>query len=364
MSSHIDDDAVAAAPVTASESSRRESPGLLSVWLFIVAALVLLMVVIGGTTRLTQSGLSMVRWEPISGVVPPLNDADWRAEFDSYKAYPEFQKINREMTLSEFKGIFFWEYLHRLIGRLLGLALAVPFLFFLARRSIPKGYGWRLAGLVCLVGLQGLIGWWMVSSGLVDRPDVAHERLAVHLAAALLLLITTLWTALDLRALSHGQAPVEGRPSRWIWPFACLLTVQIIMGAFVAGLDAGRIFNTWPLMHGALFPRGIGELSPIWSNFVDNPIGVQFVHRWLGIVVALSGLAVAVQLFRAGAKTQATALEVAVLVQFILGVVTLLNAVPVALGVAHQAGGTLLVVVTVFAAHWSLGGARRTENAD
>jgi cytochrome c oxidase assembly protein subunit 15 len=339
----------------------RSRPAQLSVWLFGVAALVLMIIVVGGATRLTQSGLSMVSWEPVSGVVPPLSDADWRAEFDAYKTSPEYREINAGMELGEFKGIYWWEYTHRLLGRVLGLALLLPCGWFLLRRAVPAGYGRRLVGLVALVGLQGFIGWWMVTSGLVDRPDVAHERLALHLTTALVLLVALLWTALDLRALARGRSPVDGRPSRWVWPFGVLLAVQIVLGAFVAGLDAGRIFNTWPAMHGAWFPQGLTSRSPIWSNVVDNPIAVQFLHRWLAVVVAVAALVVAAQLFRVGAKVYAIAIETAVGVQFLLGVLTLLHSTPVALGVAHQAGAVVLLVVTVFAAHWSMGGARRSE---
>lgn len=337
----------------------RSRPALLSTWLFGIAVLTFLMVVVGGATRLTQSGLSMVSWEPVSGVVPPLSEADWQAEFGAYKDSPEYREVNAGMDLGEFKGIFWWEYAHRLLGRILGLALALPLAWFLWRRAVPRGYGRRLVALVALVGLQGAIGWWMVASGLVDRPEVAHERLALHLSAALLLLAAVLWTALDLRALAAGRVPVEGRPRRWVWPFTALLWVQIVLGAFVAGLDAGRMFNTWPAMHGAWLPQELTDLTPVWSNAVDNPIAVQFLHRWLAVVVALGALAVAVQLFRAGARTYATALEAAVAVQFALGVLTLLHSVPVALGVAHQAGAVVLLAVTVFAAHWCTGGARR-----
>ena len=338
----------------------RARPGQLSVWLFVIAAVVLVMIVVGGTTRLTQSGLSMVNWEPVGGVVPPLSEADWNAEFDAYKTSPEFQKINADMTVGDFKGIFFWEYLHRLLGRLLGLALVVPFLWFLARRAVPPGYARRLGGLVLLVGLQGLIGWWMVASGLVDRPDVAHERLALHLTTALVLLVGLIWTALDLRALAAGRSAVTGRPVRWVWPFAVLLGVQITLGAFVAGLDAGWMYNTWPMMRGSWLPPGLTELSPVWSNLVDNPVAVQFLHRWLAVVVAVAALVVASQLFRAGARHYAIALESAVAVQFLLGVFTLLHAVPVGLGVAHQAGAVLVLVITVAAAHWPMGGARNS----
>ena len=241
----------------------RARPAQLSIWLFGLAAIVLVMIVVGGTTRLTQSGLSMVSWEPVSGAVPPLDEAAWNDEFDAYKTSPEFQRINTDMTLSEFKGIYFWEYLHRLLGRVLGLALALPFFWFLARRAIPPGYARRLGALVLLVGLQGLIGWWMVASGLVDRPDVAHERRALHLMTALVLLVALIWTALDLRALASHRSAVTGRPSRWVWPFAVLLGSQITLGAFVAGLDAGRIYNTWPMMNGTWIPRGLNELSLI-----------------------------------------------------------------------------------------------------
>ncbi|MEZ5382364.1 MAG: COX15/CtaA family protein [Microthrixaceae bacterium] len=341
----------------------RSRPRALSVWLFVVAALVFVMIVVGGTTRLTQSGLSMVRWEPVSGVVPPLSQAAWQAEFDSYKAYPEYQKINRSMDLSEFKGIFFWEYLHRLLGRVLGLAMVVPFAWFVLRGAVPRGYGRRLAVLVALVGLQGAIGWWMVASGLIDRPDVAHERLALHLSTALILLVGLLWTALDMRALAAGRSAVAGRPARWVWPFSVLLFTQIIFGAFVAGLDAGRIYTTWPQMQGAWVPDGLTADSPLWGNLVNNATAVQFVHRWLAMVVAVAAMWVALRLYRAGAPGLATALSWAVSAQVILGVLTLLHSVPVSLGVAHQLGAVLLLMVIVAAAHWARGGARHASHA-
>lgn len=336
-------------------------PKQLSWWLFIVAVLVYAMVFVGGATRLTQSGLSIVSWKPVSGVVPPLSQADWDAEFDAYRATPEYQKVNTHMELSEFKGIFWWEYAHRILARIVGLALAIPFVWFLYRKAIPPGYGRRVALLIALLGLQGLIGWWMVASGLVDRPDVAHERLALHLITALILLVALVWTALDLRALGDGRGPVEGRPKRWVIPFTGLLVVQIILGAFVAGLNAGHIYNTWPLMHGKLVPREIGDMSPFWSNLIDNPVTVQFLHRWVAVLVAAAVLAVVIILYRAGATRLAMTFEAVLLIQFTLGVLTLINAVPVLLGLAHQVVGAALLVVTIVAAHWCMGGARRGD---
>jgi cytochrome c oxidase assembly protein subunit 15 len=326
------------------------------------AVLVFSILVVGGTTRLTQSGLSMVTWKPVSGIVPPLTEGDWQAEFDAYRATPEYQMINSGMELGEFKTIYFWEYLHRLLGRVLGLALALPFLWFLLRRSIPPGYGWRLGGLVLLVGLQGAIGWWMVASGLVDRPDVAHERLALHLTTALVLLAALIWTALDLRSLAAGTSAVDGRSSGWFWPFTALLFAQITFGAFVAGLDAGRMYTTWPTMLGDWVPSGLTWLKPVWTNLVDNPIAVQFVHRWLAMAVAVFALVVAVRLHRAGARALAVALGAVVLLQFLLGVLTLVNSVPIVLGVAHQAGAVVLLAIAVAAGHWSMGGARRRSS--
>lgn len=328
-------------------------PRALSVWLFAVAALVLLMVMVGGITRLTNSGLSMVRWEPVSGAIPPHGEARWQAEFDAYKAYPEYRKINRGMSLSQFKRIFFWEYLHRLLGRLIGLAFALPLLWFGARRQIPRGYGPRLVLLLALGGLQGVIGWWMVASGLVNRPDVAQERLAVHLVTALTLLAALVWTALDMRSEARPVAAPAPRPRAWIVPFLALVAVQIVFGALVAGTDAGYAFNTWPKMGDDWAPPGLASIEPVWRNFVDNRITVQFVHRCIAMLVALSAVLVGARLSRAGGRRQGAALIAMVGIQFCLGVATIVSGVDVPIAIAHQAGAALLVVVTVFAAHWA-----------
>lgn len=328
-------------------------PRTLSIWLFAVAALVFMMVMVGGITRLTDSGLSMVRWEPVSGTIPPLSEAHWQAEFDAYKAYPEYTKINRGMTLPEFKRIFFWEYAHRLLGRVIGLAFAVPLLWFAVRRAIPKGYGRRLVLLLALGGLQGAIGWWMVASGLVDRPDVAQERLAIHLMAALCLLGALVWTALDMRALARPKRIGAERPRGWIAPFFGLLAVQLIFGALVAGTDAGFAFNTWPKMGEYWVPPGLSAMEPVWRNLLDNRVTLQFVHRCIAILVAGAAVLVGVRLIRAGGRGPGGALIAMVLLQFTLGVATLLSGMALPVAVAHQSGAALLVIVSVVAAHWA-----------
>jgi cytochrome c oxidase assembly protein subunit 15 len=346
---------LSAAPVT---STAR--PRAISIWLFSVAALVFLMVVVGGITRLTESGLSMVRWEPISGIVPPLDDAQWQAEFDAYKAYPEYRKVNRGMSLAEFKSIYFWEYLHRVLGRVIGIVFALPLLWFMLRRAVPHGYGPRLGGLLALGGLQGAVGWWMVASGLVDRPDVAHDRLAVHLGLALAIFAALVWTALDMRELAAPppRSPTR-RPSRWVAPFVALLFTQILFGAFVAGLNGGYAFNTWPLMGDRLMPPHVAEaVSRTLRSLVDDPVVTQFVHRVLAVAVALFALHVAAKLWKSGGSAPAAALAIAIVVQFALGVATLLSGVHIVLGVAHQAGAALLVGATIWAAHWSTRGSR------
>ena len=326
-------------------------PRAIATWLLAVAALVFVMVVVGGITRLTESGLSMVRWEPISGIVPPLNDAQWQAEFAAYKAYPEYQKINRGMSLAEFKAIYFWEYLHRVLGRLIGLAFALPLAWFALRRAIPRGYGPRLLLLLGLGGLQGFIGWWMVASGLVDRPDVAHDRLATHLTLALVIFAALIWTALDLR---QQDSPAAARPAGWVPFFVPLLFLQMIWGAFVAGLNGGYAFNTWPLMGDSFMPPYVAEVTrQAITNLANDAVAAQFVHRTLAIVVALFALHIAGKLWRAGAGSRAFTLGLAVLLQFTLGVATLVSGVNITLGVAHQAGAAVLLAATIWAAHWA-----------
>jgi cytochrome c oxidase assembly protein subunit 15 len=322
-------------------------PFAIARWLAIVALFVLTMVVVGGITRLTESGLSMTRWEPISGAVPPLTAQAWDAEFAAYRATPEYLKINQGMSLDQFKHIFFWEYLHRLIGRTIGLVFALPLAWFWWRRAIPRGYGPRLLALLALGGLQGAIGWWMVASGLVDRPDVSHFRLATHLLTALFIFSGMIWTALDLRT--------GGRPARLtglaIVALAAL-AVQLMLGAFVAGLDAGFSFNSWPLMDGALFPAGGWNAAMgLLANLGSNPIVVQFVHRWFAWAAAAALLALAWRSQKAGYKGPGHMIATLVVLQIGLGIATLLSHVEIMLGVAHQAVGSLLLGAAVWAAH-------------
>jgi len=324
-------------------------PRAIANWLFVVAGLVFLMVVIGGITRLTESGLSITRWDPVTGAIPPLNAADWQAQFDLYKATPQYAELGHGMTLADFKFIFFWEYVHRLLGRLIGLAFALPLLWFWWRRAIPEGFGWKLGGILALGALQGAIGWWMVASGLVDRPEVSHIRLAIHLITALIIFASMVWVALDLEARARP-------PLLAIWAL-CALYLQFMFGAYMAGLDAGYAFNTWPKMGEDWYPANADWLQPALRNFADNPVTVQFVHRWLAFVVAGFAVALSIRVWRRGFGLECAALMSAVICQITLGVFTLLSGVQINIAVAHQAMAVLLLAAMVTAAH-RLGEAR------
>jgi heme a synthase len=338
------------APFLARPAAARARPAALANWLYAVAALVLLMVVVGGITRLTESGLSMVRWEPISGTIPPLNEAQWQAEFDHYRQSPQYQQVNRGMSLDEFKTIFFWEYVHRLLGRIIGLAFALPLAWFWWQRAIPKGYGWKLVGLLALGGTQGAIGWWMVASGLVDEPAVSHIRLAVHLLTAFAIFGALLWVALDLRRLASGAAGAVRMPTLAIWAIS-ILFVQFLFGAYVAGLDAGYSFNSWPKMGGEWFPAETPMLEPFLRNFVDNPIMVQFVHRWLAFLAGGIAIWLGWRAMARGFATEGMALIGAVIVQILLGILTLLSGVELWIAVAHQGMAAVLLGAAVWTAH-------------
>lgn len=319
-------------------------------WLYAVAALVVLMVIVGGITRLTESGLSITEWKPISGALPPLNAADWEREFALYRETTQYKTLNVGMSLADFQFIFFWEWVHRLLGRIIGLAFALPLLWFAVRRMIPSGYGWRLLVLLVLGGMQGVVGWWMVVSGLAGRTEVSHYRLAVHLCLALFILGALIWTARDLAALGRDPA---SRPARLKLPAAAvllMLTVQLFWGAFTAGLRAGYAFPTWPLMGDELFPAATPMLSPWLVNLVDNAIVVQFVHRWWAFAVAGALIWLGIRAIRAGSSA-GVALHGLVLLQIVLGIATLMSGVELWIAVAHQGVAALLVIAATWSAH-------------
>lgn len=312
------------------------------VWLFGMAALVFAMVVLGGVTRLTQSGLSIVEWRPLVGVIPPIGEEAWQALFAKYQQFPEYQKINRGMTLAGFREIFWLEYTHRLLGRAVGVVFVVPFLWFLIRRQLSRGLIAKLLVMFVLGGAQGLLGWYMVKSGLVDEPDVSPYRLAAHLGLAVVIYAYILWTALGL-LWGAGDEKAGSRGFRIALPVATgLVFLTILSGAFVAGNDAGFAYNTFPLMAGAIVPPDIFLIEPAWRNFFENVPLVQLTHRLAAMLTVASIVVMFLISFRATlatpARTALYALAAAALGQFVLGIATLLTFVPIPLGAAHQAG--------------------------
>jgi cytochrome c oxidase assembly protein subunit 15 len=321
------------------------------IWLLIGCFLIFLMVVIGGITRLTNSGLSMVDWKLIMGMVPPLNEQEWLETFNKYKQYPEYQQVNFMFTLEEFKSIFFWEYLHRLIGRLIGLIFIIPFFYFLIKRKLSKKLLQQCLLILLMGGFQGFLGWWMVKSGLVNDPDVSHYRLAIHLIAAFLTFAYTFWVALGL-IYSNKENQDIPLIRKGLFLLFVLTILQIIYGAFVAGLNAGFVFNTWPFMGDGWIAEAVTAMKPIWVNFIDGVAGVQFIHRYLAYVVTLLVIFLLFKGSRcAASKLQIKSLRVLtviVLLQFLLGVFTLVYGVPVWLGVTHQVGAFFLLGAIVF----------------
>ena len=330
---------------------------LIAAWLFTIAAMVFAMVVLGGFTRLTESGLSMVDWRPATGWLPPFAEADWQAKFDAYRSSPEYRKVNQGMTLDAFKGIFWLEYLHRLWGRLIGVAFAVPFAVFVWRRWLDRRLALRLVALFALGGLQGGIGWWMVKSGLVDQPDVSQYRLAAHLLMAFAILALALWTAFDLSA--PPPAPSTARVRRLASGLIGLITVTVFSGALVTGLNAGMAYNTFPLMLGDVFPPEGFKLTPWPLNFFEDVPTVQFDHRWLAMTTfaAVAGFAWLARHAGPAARLRGQILLAVAAAQVTLGISTLLLVVPVPLAAAHQAGAVLLFSVAIWLRH----GLRRPE---
>jgi len=326
-------------------------------WLLLCLLLVFSMVILGGVTRLTGSGLSMVTWHP-TGALPPMSTEQWLAEFELYKQFPEYQKLNRGMSLDAFKSIYWFEYSHRMLGRLIGLTFLLPFLYFWLRKKIKPGLTPRLVAMFILGGLQGLLGWYMVKSGLVSNPAVSQYRLTAHLLAAILIYGFILWTILDLaggrayRRLDESSEPGWRKASLAL---CGLLLLTIVTGGFVAGLDAGLIYNSFPLMGGRLIPEGIAALSPWYLNPLENMVTVQFNHRWLAVA---TGILLFVWYLRGRSRFDDGPVQrsfklvgMMVIIQVALGIATLLMQVPVLLGALHQAGALLLFSALLFNVH-------------
>ena len=316
-------------------------------WLWTVAGLVAGMVMLGGATRLTGSGLSITEWNVVTGVLPPLSDAAWLVEFEKYRAIPQYLEINKGMSLADFKFIYFWEWAHRLLGRIVGFAFAIPLAFFWWRGKIDRALGWKLVALLFLGGLQGFIGWWMVASGLSVRTDVSQYRLAVHLTLACVIFVALVWVATTLlpKRESAGQ-----RGKVFAIALIALSLLQVFLGAIVAKTNAGLTFNTWPLIDGAFHPKReqLFVLEPWWRNFFENVMAVQFNHRMMAYLLWFAALGYALRQMRHAASRAAWILFALVSAQAVLGIFTLLYAVPLALGLAHQAGA---VVVLAYASY-------------
>jgi cytochrome c oxidase assembly protein subunit 15 len=329
----------------------------IALWLFVCSAMVFAILVVGGVTRLTHSGLSIVEWKPLVGIVPPLNQAEWDETFDKYKKTPEYQKVNHQMSLDEFKGIFFWEYWHRVLGRLIGVAFFLPFAYFLLRRKIERSLIPKLLGIFLLGGMQGAMGWFMVKSGLVDDPRVSQYRLTAHLSLAFLIFISMTWVALGIlseRARETADAVLKGLQRAGFW-LAMLVFYMVITGGFVAGIRAGKAYNTFPLMNGYVLPPESFIIDPWYLNFFNNMALVQFDHRlgaWLlAFLVPWFCLKLSTANVSSRARLAANCLLAALAVQIALGVTTLLLAVPVALGAAHQGGAMLVFGILLWLNH-------------
>lgn len=325
------------------------------IWLVVVAAFIAAMVVVGGLTRLTDSGLSITEWQLISGALPPLSEDAWQTAFAKYREIPEYKLVNDGMSLAEFKSIFWWEWGHRFLGRFIGLVFFVPFVFFWLKKALNRQLTQRLLIIFILGGLQGALGWYMVKSGLVDRIDVSQYRLAAHLGLAVLLFGIVLWTLLRLGAKEVDNSPQNHPQIRAAAFIVVLIFAQVLLGALVAGLHAGRIYNTWPLMDGRWIPEGLVDKSPLVLNFFENLATVQFDHRIGAYLIVLVVIYQAIQIFRVAPSrriaTSAIMLTVVMALQVLLGIWTLLAVVPIDLAVLHQLGALSLFAVAIYHLH-------------
>jgi cytochrome c oxidase assembly protein subunit 15 len=335
------------------DSPASTRPFALANLLFAVAAMVFAMVVIGGITRLTESGLSITEWQPVVGVVPPLNHAQWLHEFQLYQQTPQYREVAGPagMNLSGFKFIFFWEWVHRLLGRIIGLVFFVGVGWFALKREIPRGFGWRLVALFVLGGLQGAVGWLMVMSGLEGRTEVSPYRLSAHLLFALFLMSALIWTALDLRRVGKDANARPALLTTWSAGTLAIVLIQLLLGAWVAGFRAGYVSNTWPLMNGHFFPEGVN-----WSNgaafaFTHDPFLLHFMHRWWAWVVVAALVFFARLVRRAGCRRASIAIHSAFGTQIILGIATVTTGIALPVAVLHQAVGALVLASTVWGAH-------------
>ena len=340
-------------------SSASSSVHALRPWLVVVAGLIFAMVLVGGATRLTESGLSIVEWKPLTGTVPPLSESAWQAEFEKYKTVPQYQQLNRGMTLEEFKLIYRWEWAHRLLGRLIGVAFLLPFLWFLWRGAVePALLGWLWA-IFGLGALEAAVGWWMVTSGLAERVNVSPYRLAFHLTLACAIFALIVWTIQRLRPQPLAIAPMRLRATAIV--LLAVVLCQIYWGALVAGLRAGLLYNTWPLIDGGLVPAASSLFfnEPWWRNLFENPLTVQFTHRMIAYALWIAALAHAIDCRRAGKAGLSIVLALAVTIQAGLGIATLLYQVPISLALAHQ--GMAIIVLAIAVVHAERLAPRRSE---
>ena len=320
-------------------------------WLWLIAALVLAMITVGGATRLTDSGLSITEWQPILGTIPPLTEAHWQEALEKYRQIPQYQLINKGMSLEEFKFIYWWEWGHRFLGRIIGLAFALPLAVFWFMGALRPGYPMKLLGVLALGGLQGVIGWYMVKSGLVDRVDVSQYRLALHLTVAFVILALVVWLARNLAFPESGPRSKGTQASLLAPLIVAAMFLQVMLGAFVAGLQGGLVYNTWPSMNGAFLPYDLWVIEPWYLNPFENPVMAQFNHRLVAYAIAAMTAIELWRVLRNGAPRpvaqSAILLMAGVLAQAALGIWTLLAAVPIGLGIAHQAVAAVVLIVAV-----------------
>ncbi len=324
---------------------------ILGIWLMFCAAVVFIMVVVGGVTRLTQSGLSMVEWAPLMGILPPIGEQQWLAVFEKYKAYPEYQLVNAGMSLDDFKSIFWWEYGHRVLGRFIGLIYLIPLLYFVFKGIVQKRWYAKLFFLFILGGLQGLMGWYMVKSGLVDVPHVSQYRLTAHLGLAIIIFAFMFWYALDFLRTDSKSNHASGAYRRATLMTCIVVFIMILSGGFVAGTKAGFIMNTFPTMNGEWVPTGVMAMLPWWKNLFENAVTIQFVHRCFALLVMLAVVFLVVKSQSERFKTFTGWVLFAMILQITLGISALLMKVPVVLGAAHQAGAVILLASCLHAMH-------------